>query len=37
MSSTLKRAAQILDALTLRLRTQVAIEPLPLSPVAQAS
>jgi hypothetical protein len=36
MSSTLKRAAQILDALTLRLRTQVAIEPLPPFPEAQA-
>jgi hypothetical protein len=37
MSSTLKRAAQILDALTLRLRTHVAIEPLPPFPEAQAT
>ena len=34
---TLERAAKILDALNVRLRTQVAIEPLPPSPVAQAS
>jgi hypothetical protein len=34
---TLERAAKILDALHVRLRTQVAIEPLPPSPVAQAS
>jgi hypothetical protein len=34
---TLKRAAKILDALNVRLRTQVAIEPLPPLPVAQAS
>jgi hypothetical protein len=29
---TLERAAKILDALNVRLRTQVAIEPLPPSP-----
>jgi hypothetical protein len=34
---TLERAAKILDALNVRLRTQVAIEPLPPFPVAQAS
>jgi ribosome-binding protein aMBF1 (putative translation factor) len=34
---TLERAAKILDALNVRLRTQVAIEQLPPSPVAQAS
>src|SRR5882672_3075035 len=34
---TLERAVKILDALNVRLRTQVAIEPLPPSPVAQAS
>ncbi len=34
---TLERAAKILDALNVRLRTQVAIEPLPPSPVARAS
>jgi ribosome-binding protein aMBF1 (putative translation factor) len=34
---TLERAAKILDALSVRLRSQVAIEPLPPSPVAQAS
>jgi hypothetical protein len=34
---TLERAAKILEALNVRLRTQVAIEPLPPSPVAQAS
>ena len=34
---TLERAAKMLDALNVRLRTQVAIEPLPPSPVAQAS
>ena len=34
---TLERAAKILDALNVRLRTQVAIESLPPSPVAQAS
>jgi hypothetical protein len=36
-SITLERAAKILDALRVRLRTQVAIEPLPPFPVAQAS
>src|ERR1700688_942031 len=34
---TLERAAKILDALNVRLRTQVAIDPLPPFPVAQAS
>jgi ribosome-binding protein aMBF1 (putative translation factor) len=34
---TLERAAKILDALNVRLRTHVAIEPLPPSPVARAS
>ena len=34
---TLERAAKILDALNVRLRSQVAIEPLPPFPVAQAS
>jgi transcriptional regulator with XRE-family HTH domain len=34
---TLERAAKILDALNVRLRTLVAIEPLPPFPVAQAS
>ena len=34
---TLERAAKILDALHVRLRTQVAIEPLPPFPVAHAS
>jgi hypothetical protein len=34
---TLERAAKILDALNVRLRTQVAIDPLPPLPVAQAS
>jgi ribosome-binding protein aMBF1 (putative translation factor) len=34
---TLERAAKILDALSVRLRTQVAIEPLQPFPVAQAS
>jgi ribosome-binding protein aMBF1 (putative translation factor) len=34
---TLERAAKILDALGVRLRTQVAIEPLQPSPVAEAS
>ena len=34
---TLERAAKILDALGVRLRTQVAIEPLQSSPVAEAS
>jgi ribosome-binding protein aMBF1 (putative translation factor) len=34
---TLERAAKILDALSVRLRTQVAIEPLQPSPVAEAS
>jgi DNA-binding XRE family transcriptional regulator len=34
---TLERAAKILDALSVRLRSRVAIEPLPPSPVAQAS
>jgi hypothetical protein len=34
---TLERAAKILDALNVRLRTRVAIEPLPPFPVAQAS
>jgi hypothetical protein len=34
---TLERAAKILEALNVRLRTHVAIEPLPPSPVAQAS
>jgi hypothetical protein len=34
---TLERAAKILDALNVRLRIQVAIEPLPPSPIAQAS
>jgi hypothetical protein len=33
----LERAAKILDALNVRLRTQVAIEPLPPSPVTLAS
>jgi transcriptional regulator with XRE-family HTH domain len=33
----LERAAKILDALNVRLRTLVAIEPLPPSPVARAS
>jgi hypothetical protein len=37
MSSKLKRAAHILNALTLRLRTHLAIEQLPPFPVAQAS
>jgi transcriptional regulator with XRE-family HTH domain len=36
-SIALERAAKFLDALQVRLRTQVAIEPLPPSPVAQAS
>jgi transposase len=34
---TVERAAKILDALYVRLRTQVAIDPLPPFPVAQAS
>ena len=34
---TLERAAKILDVLNVRLRTQVAIDPLPPFPVAQAS
>ena len=34
---TLERAAKILEALNVRLRTQVAIEPLPPFPVAQGS
>jgi transcriptional regulator with XRE-family HTH domain len=34
---TLERAAKILDALNVRLRTQVEIEPLPPFPVPQAS
>jgi hypothetical protein len=34
---TLERAAKILDALNVRLRTQVAIDPLPPFPIAQAS
>ena len=34
---TLERAAKILDALNVRLRTHVAIDPLPPFPVAQAS
>ena len=34
---TLERAAKILDTLNVQLRTQVAIEPLPPSPVVQAS
>src|ERR1700730_469299 len=34
---TLERAVKILDALHVRLRTQVAIEPLPPFPIAQAS
>jgi hypothetical protein len=34
---TLERATKILDALNVQLRTQVAIEPLPPSPVARAS
>lgn len=34
---TLERAAKILDALSVRLRTQVEIEPLPPMPVARAS
>jgi ribosome-binding protein aMBF1 (putative translation factor) len=34
---TLERAAKILDALGVRLRTQVAIQPLQPSPVAEAS
>jgi ribosome-binding protein aMBF1 (putative translation factor) len=34
---TLERAAKVLDALNVRLRTQVAIDPLPPFPVAQAS
>jgi ribosome-binding protein aMBF1 (putative translation factor) len=34
---TLERAAKILDALSVRLRSQVAIEPLPPLPVAHAS
>lgn len=34
---TLERAAKILDALHVRLRTQVAIQPLPPFPKAQAS
>lgn len=34
---TLERAAKILDALNVRLRTQVTIDPLPPFPVAQAS
>jgi hypothetical protein len=34
---TLERAAKILDALSIRLRTQVEIEPLPPLPVARAS
>jgi ribosome-binding protein aMBF1 (putative translation factor) len=34
---TLERAAKILDALNVRLRTQVAIHPLPPFPIAQAS
>jgi hypothetical protein len=34
---TLERATKILDALNVRLRTQVAIEPLPPAPVAQAT
>jgi hypothetical protein len=33
----IERAAKILDALNVRLRTLVAIEPLPPFPVAQAS
>jgi len=36
-SITLERAAKILEALNVRLRTQVAIEPAPPFPVAQAS
>jgi len=34
---TLERAAKILDALSVRLRSQVAIDPLQPFPVAQAS
>ena len=34
---TLERAAKILDALHVRLRTQVAFQPLPPFPIAQAS
>jgi len=34
---TLERAAKILDVLNVRLRTRVAIDPLPPLPVAQAS
>jgi len=34
---TLERAAKILDALSVRLRSQVEIEPLQPFPVAQAS
>jgi ribosome-binding protein aMBF1 (putative translation factor) len=34
---TLERAAKVLDALNVRLRTQVTIDPLPPFPVAQAS
>ena len=34
---TLERAVKILDALHVRLRTQVAIEPLPPFPIAEAS
>lgn len=34
---TLERAAKILDVLNVRLRTQVAIDPLPPLPVAQES
>jgi hypothetical protein len=34
---TLERAVKLLDALNVRLRTEVAIEPLPPLPVAQAS